>query len=99
MSQTQTYGTLKKIEWGVKMLRHIISVSLAMTACATLIPTKANAISFTLTPVGSLQRNPNDSIEFLLKVYPIDPFTGSQDSVKIREVPYVFHDPNELSYP
>jgi hypothetical protein len=81
------------------MLRHIISVSLAMTACATLIPTKANAVTFTLTPVGSLQRNPDDSIEFLLKVNPIDPFTGSQDEVTIRSISYVDHDSDELSLP
>lgn len=81
------------------MLRHIISVSLAMTACATLIPTKANAVTFTLTPVGSLQRNPGDSIEFLLKVNPINPFTGSQDQVTIRSISNFFHDSNELSLP
>ena len=81
------------------MLRHIISVSLAMTACATLIPTKANALNFTLTPVGSLQRNPGDSIEFLLKVYPVDPFTGSIDDVTIRTITSVYRDANELSPP
>jgi hypothetical protein len=80
------------------MLRHIISVSLAMTACATLISTKANAVSFTLTPVGSLQKNPGDSIEFLLKVNPIGSF-GSQDNVTIRTISYLYHDPNELSRP
>jgi hypothetical protein len=81
------------------MLRHIISVSLAMTACATLIPTKANAFSFTLTPVGSLQRNPDDSIEFLLKVNPIDPRTGSQSEITIREISRYYNDSNELSRP
>jgi hypothetical protein len=81
------------------MLRHIISVSLAMTACATLIPTKANAVTFTLTPVGSLQRNPGDSIEFLLKVNPINPFTGSRDEVTIRQISNFYHDFNELSLP
>jgi hypothetical protein len=81
------------------MLRHIISVSLAMTACATLIPTKANAFSFTLTPVGSLQRNPGDSIEFLLKVNPIDPRTGSLDEITIRGISNFYHDFNELSLP
>jgi hypothetical protein len=80
------------------MLRHIISVSLAMTACATLIPTKANAVSFTLTPVGSLQRKPGDSIEFLLKVDPSGSF-GSQESIKIRTISNVSHDFNELSLP
>lgn len=81
------------------MLRHIISVSLAMTACTTLIPTKANAFSFTLTPVGSLQRNPGDSIEFLLKVNPIDPRTGSQSEITIRRISNFYNDPNELSDP
>jgi hypothetical protein len=52
------------------MLRHIILASLAMTACATLIPTKANAIRLTLTPVGSLQRNPGDTIAFVLQMDP-----------------------------
>jgi hypothetical protein len=81
------------------MLRHIVSVTLAMTACATLIPTKASAVSFTLTPVGSLQRNSGDSIEFLLKVYPIDFSTGSYNPVTIREISYDDHDSNELSLP
>jgi hypothetical protein len=56
------------------MLRHIISVSLAslaMTACASLIPIKANAASIKLIPVAppgptTLQRNPGDSLMFLL---------------------------------
>ena len=47
MSQSSPYGILtKKIDWSVRMLRHIISVSLAslaMTACVSLIPIKANA--------------------------------------------------------
>ena len=81
------------------MLRHIIPVTLAITACASLIPTKANAFSFTLTPVGSLQRNPGDSIEFLLKVNPIDPRTGSRDEITIRRIFNFYHDFNELSLP
>ena len=52
------------------MLRHIISVSLAMTACATLIATKANAINFTLTPLDNLQRNPGEDISFILGLDP-----------------------------
>jgi len=70
MSQTQTYGTLKKIEWGVRMLRHIISVSLAMTACATLISTKVNAATLTVTPGGIIPRNPGDSVEFTFTLNP-----------------------------
>jgi hypothetical protein len=48
------------------MLRHIMSVSLAMTACATLIPTKANAATLTVTPVGTLQKKPGESITFIV---------------------------------
>jgi hypothetical protein len=58
------------------MLRHIISVSLAslaMTACASLIPVEANAASFSLIlmpnqPLGTnaILRNPGDSLEFTL---------------------------------
>ena len=48
------------------MLRHIMSVSLAMTACATLIPTKANAATLTVTPVGTLQKQPGESITFIV---------------------------------
>jgi hypothetical protein len=84
------------------MLRHIISVSLAMTACATLIPTKANAISLTLTPVGSLRRNPGDSIEFVLALNP--DFFGSSGNesgieVEIQKIYIDEYDFNELSLP
>jgi hypothetical protein len=41
-----------------------------MTACVTLMPTKANAATFTLTPVGEIQKNPNDFITFILKINP-----------------------------
>ncbi len=86
------------------MLRHIISVSLAMAACASLIPTKANAISFTLTPLGSLQRNPGDTISFILRLDPQN--EGGLSGVRVLEVyrPNVFdpgraYDSNELSSP
>jgi hypothetical protein len=77
------------------MLRHIISVSLAMTACAILIPTKANAVSLTLVPVGSLQRSPGDSIKFVLAFNP----SGINVPVTIINVvtPPGF-DGNELSF-
>jgi len=54
------------------MLRHIISVSLAslaMTACASLIPIKVNAVGLTLVRLPdaqNLQGNPGDSITFLM---------------------------------
>jgi len=81
------------------MLRHIVSLSLAMTACATLIPTKVDAATFTYTilPVGSLQRNPGDTIEFSLIV---DPSTlNTTAGLLIREIifPPQF-DNNELSF-
>jgi hypothetical protein len=86
------------------MLRHIISVSLAMTACATLIPTKANAISLTLTPIGGLQRNRGDKISFILRLDPQN--EGGSSGVEVQEVyrPSVFdptfgiYDTNELAF-
>ena len=74
------------------MLRHITLVSLAMTACASFIPTKANAISLTLTPVGSLYRNPGDSIEFLLRLTP-----DVNQRVKAQAISIPFFDTTELS--
>jgi len=77
------------------MLRHIVSVSLAMTACATLIPTKANAVTFTLTPLDNLQKNRGDQISFILGVDP------QGDSVVIGRIdnPSIFnYDLNELAF-
>jgi hypothetical protein len=86
------------------MLRHIISVNLAMAACASLIPTRANAINVTLTPLGSLQRNSGDKISFILRFDPQK--DAGLSGVKILEVfnPSVFnpsngtYDSNELSF-
>ena len=86
------------------MLRHIILASLAMSACATLMPTKANAIKLTLTPVGSLQRNPGDTIAFVLQMDPEN--NGGSSGLEIRRIynPTIsnrsrqgFYDSNELS--
>jgi hypothetical protein len=52
------------------MLRHIVSVGLAMTACVTLMPTKANAATLTAIPVNGLQRSPGDEMKFLLALNP-----------------------------
>lgn len=80
------------------MLRHIISVSLAMTACAALMPTKANAANFTLLPVGSLQKRPGDSIEFTLTFDPSG-IPSNDGKVKIREVDVTpTYDGSELSF-
>jgi hypothetical protein len=77
------------------MLRHIVSVSLAMTACATLIPTKANAFIFTLTPLDNLQKNRGEQISFILRVDP------QNDSIVIPRIynPSIFnYDLNELAF-
>jgi hypothetical protein len=80
------------------MLRHIISVSLAMTACTALMPTKVNAAIFTLLPVGSLQRNPGDLIEFTLTFDPSE-IPSNDGKVKIRQVDVTpTYDGNELSF-
>ncbi len=52
------------------MLRHLISVSLAMTACATLISTKANAATLTVTPVGEIPKSPGELIQFIFEFTP-----------------------------
>lgn len=52
------------------MLRHIVSVSLTMTACAAFMPTKANAATLTVTPVGTLEKKVGDSIEFIFTLKP-----------------------------
>ncbi len=46
------------------MLRQILSVSLAMTACASLLPISANAATLTVLPSGEIPKKVNDSIEF-----------------------------------
>jgi hypothetical protein len=76
------------------MLRHIISVSLAMSACATLIPTKANAATLTVTPIGSLQKNPGESITFIFSLNPA-PFIGN--TFTFQSLSYRW-DQNELSF-
>jgi hypothetical protein len=62
------------------MLRQLVSVSLAITACATLISTKANAVTLTAIPVNGLQRNPGDEMKFSLVLNP----SGTQAGTGIR---------------
>jgi hypothetical protein len=55
------------------MLRRILPLSLAMTACAALIPTKVNAVTLTIdsTPRGSfreIRARPGDLITFTYRV-------------------------------
>jgi hypothetical protein len=75
------------------MLRNIISVGLAMAACASLIPTKVNAATLTMEPVGSLQRNPGDSIQFELALTPI-----SGNEVEVVRIILTYVDESELFY-
>jgi hypothetical protein len=51
------------------MLRQIVSLSLAMTACVTFVSTKANAATLTVLPSGEIPKEVNDSIEFTFTYY------------------------------
>jgi hypothetical protein len=73
------------------MLRHIISVGLAMTACVALMPTKAKAATLTIIPSGEIQKNPGDLIEFSFV------FTPDPGSVVTFRSAGFSRDPNELS--
>jgi hypothetical protein len=66
-----------------------------MTACATLIPTRANAVSLTFLPIGSLQRNPGDEIQFILALNPA-PITDIDDPIQFLDL-IVAYDGDELS--
>jgi hypothetical protein len=71
-----------------------MSVGLAMTACATFIPTKVNAATLTVVPGGTIPKNPGDSIEFIFSLNP-----GSTSfSVLFLDFIYQF-DGGELSQP
>jgi len=76
------------------MLRHIMSVSLAMTACATFIPTKANAATLTVTPIDTLQKKPGESITFIFSLNSAQ--FEVADSFKLTFFNYSY-DKNELS--
>jgi hypothetical protein len=75
------------------MLRYIISVSLAMTACATLMPAKANAATLTVTPRGEIPRNVGDLVQFTVT---LNPSPSNSNSFIFRALRYGF-DRTELS--
>jgi len=75
------------------MLRHIISVSLAMTACATLLPTKANAATLTVTPRGEIPHNVGDLVQFTVT---LNPSPSNSNSFIFRALRYGF-DRSELT--
>lgn len=77
------------------MLRNIMLVSLAMTACTTFIPTKANAVTLTVTPSDTfLQKKPGESITFIFSLNPTR--LEVADSFKMAVFGYSY-DKNELS--
>jgi hypothetical protein len=71
-----------------------MSVSLAMTACATFIPTKANAATLTVTPIDTLQKKPGESITFIFSLNSAQ--FEVADSFKLTFFNYSY-DKNELS--
>lgn len=84
------------------MLRHIISVSLAVTACAALIPTKANAATLTIVALDTLQKNPGDTITFAFVLNPfasnpLPPGTINRDIISYQSLFFTF-DNAELSF-
>jgi hypothetical protein len=64
-----------------------------MTACATLMPTKANAATLTVTSVGPLQKNPGDSIEF---IFVLNSAPSSVNVLRFLALDYNYDD-SELS--
>ena len=84
------------------MLRHIISVSLAMTACAALIPLKVNAATLTVvndatltvTPLGTLRKKTGDSIAFR---FSLNPSGATTNSITPRLLNFTY-DNSELSF-
>jgi hypothetical protein len=63
-----------------------------MTACATLIPTKANAATLTVTPRGDIPQNVGDLVQFTVTLNP----SPSSNSFIFRALRYGF-DRSELS--
>jgi len=76
------------------MLRHIISVSLAMVACATFMPTKVNAATLTVTPGGSIPRNPGSLVEF---TFLLDPEPSNLNLLFLESLQFDY-DRRELSF-
>ena len=75
------------------MLRQIVSLSLAMTACVTFVSTKANAATLTVIPVGEIQKRPGESIEF---IFAFTPNPSTPNTTRFSAFDYSF-DGSELS--
>jgi hypothetical protein len=53
------------------MLRHIFSLTLAMSACATFMPIKVNAATLTVLPAGDeILLRMGDVVEFIFELTP-----------------------------
>jgi hypothetical protein len=76
------------------MLRHIVSFSLAITAGAILMPSKAMAATLTVIPLGEIQKNRGDVIEFIFAFTPPPPREGV--SIQFSSLTYKW-DGSELS--
>jgi len=74
------------------MLRHIVSVGLAITAYVTFMPTKASAATLTVTTitVGEIQAMPDELLTFTYEFTPSTP-------VRLVATAFGF-DPDELSF-
>jgi hypothetical protein len=69
-----------------------------MTACASLIPIKANAATVTFLPLGGLKTTPNSSIVFILELNPASLANpGQVKSVTLLDIFDVIYDKKELS--
>jgi hypothetical protein len=80
-----------------------MSVSLAITVGATLIPTKANAASLKMTALDGLVKNPGDSItfSFILNPFesnPLPPDTINRNIISFQSL-FVLWDTDELELP
>ena len=64
-----------------------------MAACASLIPTKVYAATLTVVPVGSLKKNPGDSIDFILA---FNPQASVDKRIEFSRIEFDF-DQDELS--
>jgi hypothetical protein len=62
-----------------------------MTACATLIPTKVDAATLTITPTVEIQTNPGDLVEFTFVLTP-----APSSIVRFKSFDFVY-DSSELS--
>jgi hypothetical protein len=76
------------------MLRQIVSLSLAMTACVTFVSTKANAATLTVATADSLEKKPGQSITFTISFL----YTGQEPEPLYFKSLFYTSDDNELAF-